>query len=149
MSGGIAPPQIRLIDKDGKPVTGNTLPKVGAASAAFSLPVILAQGPQINQTYKEIPKIDKTNNSSFMSTVIKLVDFNVNRRYLKIINNGGVDIELWNNEMPLPTDIDRGIPRGEVLFANGSGIVETDTCRIGAVYATCTTGISGVLILEG
>lgn len=143
----MATPKIALIGIDGQAIAASTLPETGQKDSSGSLPVIVASGVEPVQTYVAIPKFDQSTTGNLNASMPILVQRNPARRYLKIINNGPVDIEIWTGAPPDPNNVGRTIPRGEVLFSQG-GLVEVGE-RISIIYATSFQGDSGVMILEG
>jgi hypothetical protein len=140
-------PQIALIGVDGQVIAANTLPATGLALTKDALPVAFSIGVEPVQSFVSVPKFDPTSDATVASSIKLLVARNPNRRYLKIINNSNVDLELWTGVVPIKSMVGQGIPQGEILFAQG-GLVEVGE-RISAIYATSSDDISGVMILEG
>jgi hypothetical protein len=140
------PPIIRLIDRSGNAVDGNTLPMVGRKPPESSLPVTLAKGMDLVQSSVSVPQWDQNNATN---SIKKVLEANPDRRYIKIVNNGAYDIELWNSSSPPnASDVAQTVSKGELLKP-GAGIAETDTCRTNAIYATSINGVSGLLVLVG
>lgn len=137
------PPQIPLVNRDGSDLNVNSLPSVGLKSAQECLPVTLNQGVDATQTYVPVAAFDSNN----AATIVVVVAYNANRRFLKIINNGPGDVELWTKDKPDASKVNQSIRRGEVILANGGGLVENGE-RISAIYATANVA-TGLFVLEG
>lgn len=143
----MAPPKLKLIGNDGKEVETNTLPDVGPKTPIDSLPVVLAKGVSVKQSFVEVPLLNTTDASTVSESIKKVLDENPNRRFLKLLNTGFVDIELWT-VIPSVDQIGKVVSRGELLKA-GQQITEKDTCRTNVIYATSFTDTSGLSVLEG
>jgi hypothetical protein len=109
----------------------------------------MALGMAIRQTFVPVPAYNRGSADLIKQTTVLIVAANPQRRYLKIVNNGPNKVELWNTGVPDPNNVGNAIPMGEVLYDTGDGIVETDTCRTNAIYATSSGNATGILVLEG
>lgn len=142
------PPKLQLIGVDKTPIFTNTLPGVGFQPIGESLPVVMAIGVTPVQKYVPIPLFDGTSDASVAASIITVVVLNPNRRYLKILNNGPGDVELWTGVAPAKSVVGQAIPQGELLFKKGGGLAELGE-RISIIFATSSQVASGLVVLEG